>query len=214
MDINADKSKLKEIRQKIGLVFQYPEHQIFESTIYDEVAFGPKNCGLEGEELDKRIREALAFVGMGEEFYKKSPFDLSGGQKRRVAIASILAMKPEVLVLDEPMAGLDPYGRDEILGNIKKMHHELGITIILVSHSMEDIANIADRIIVMNKGSVAMFDTVDNVFARADELSDMGLNAPQMTLLFTRLKKLGLDVPANIYNVKEGAEIMISALRK
>lgn len=214
MDINADKSKLKEIRQKIGLVFQYPEHQIFESTIYDEVAFGPKNCGLEGEELDKRIREALAFVGMGEEFYKKSPFDLSGGQKRRVAIASILAMKPEVLVLDEPMAGLDPYGRDEILGNIKKMHHELGITIILVSHSMEDIANIADRIIVMNKGSVAMFDTVDNVFARADELTDMGLNAPQMTLLFTRLKKLGLDVPANIYNVKEGAEIMISALRK
>lgn len=214
MDINADKSKLKEIRQKIGLVFQYPEHQIFESTIYDEVAFGPKNCGLEGEELDKRIKEALAFVGMGEEFYKKSPFDLSGGQKRRVAIASILAMKPEVLVLDEPMAGLDPYGRDEILGNIKKMHDELGITIILVSHSMEDIANIADRIIVMNKGSVAMFDTVDNVFARADELTDMGLNAPQMTLLFTRLKKLGLDVPANIYNVKEGAEIMISALRK
>lgn len=213
-DINADKSKLKEIRQKIGLVFQYPEHQIFESTIYDEVAFGPKNCGLEGEELDKRIKEALAFVGMGEEFYKKSPFDLSGGQKRRVAIASILAMKPEVLVLDEPMAGLDPYGRDEILGNIKKMHDELGITIILVSHSMEDIANIADRIIVMNKGSVAMFDTVDNVFARADELTDMGLNAPQMTLLFTRLKKLGLDVPANIYNVKEGAEIMISALRK
>ncbi len=213
-DINADKSKLKEIRQKIGLVFQYPEHQIFESTIYDEVAFGPKNCGLEGEELDRRIKEALAFVGMGEEFYKKSPFDLSGGQKRRVAIASILAMKPEVLVLDEPMAGLDPYGRDEILGNIKKMHDELGITIILVSHSMEDIANIADRIIVMNKGSVAMFDTVDNVFARADELTDMGLNAPQMTLLFTRLKKLGLDVPANIYNVKEGAEIMISALRK
>lgn len=213
-DINADKSKLKEIRQKIGLVFQYPEHQIFESTIYDEVAFGPKNCGLEGDELDRRIKEALAFVGMGEEFYKKSPFDLSGGQKRRVAIASILAMKPEVLVLDEPMAGLDPYGRDEILGNIKKMHDELGITIILVSHSMEDIANIADRIIVMNKGSVAMFDTVDNVFARADELTDMGLNAPQMTLLFTRLKKLGLDVPANIYNVKEGAEIMISALRK
>ncbi len=213
-DINADKSKLKEIRQKIGLVFQYPEHQIFESTIYDEVAFGPKNCGLEGEELDRRIKEALAFVGMGEEFYKKSPFDLSGGQKRRVAIASILAMKPEVLVLDEPMAGLDPYGRDEILGNIKKMHDELGITIILVSHSMEDIANIVDRIIVMNKGSVAMFDTVDNVFARADELTDMGLNAPQMTLLFTRLKKLGLDVPANIYNVKEGAEIMISALRK
>lgn len=214
VDINADKSRLKEIRQKIGLVFQYPEHQIFESTIYDEVAFGPKNCGLTGDELDVRIKESLEIVGMGEEFYQKSPFDLSGGQKRRVAIASILAMKPEVLILDEPMAGLDPYGRDEILGNIKKMHKELGITIILVSHSMEDIANIADRIIVMNRGRAAMFDTVDNVFARADELTNMGLNAPQMTLLFTRLRKLGLDVPANIYDVKEGAEIIISALRK
>ncbi len=214
VDINADKSKLKEIRQKIGLVFQYPEHQIFESTIYDEVAFGPKNCGLSGDELDKRIKEALEFVGMGEEFYKKSPFDLSGGQKRRIAIAGVLAMKPEILILDEPMAGLDPKGRDEILKNIKKMHTELGMTIILVSHSMEDIANIAEKIIVMNKGTAAMFDTVDNVFARVDELTAMGLNAPQLTLLFARLKKLGLNVPVNIYDVKEGAEILISALRK
>ncbi|MDO4301149.1 MAG: energy-coupling factor transporter ATPase [Clostridia bacterium] len=213
-DINADKSKLKEIRQKIGLVFQYPEHQIFESTIYDEVAFGPKNCGLKGDELDKRIKEALSFVGMDESYYKKSPFDLSGGQKRRVAIASVLAMKPEILILDEPMAGLDPYGRDEILGNIKKMHDDLGITIILVSHSMEDISSIADKIIVMNRGELAMYDTVDNVFNRADELKQMGLNAPQMTLLFTRLRELGIDVPANIYDVKEGAEILISALRK
>lgn len=213
-DINADKSKLKEIRQKIGLVFQYPEHQIFESTIYDEVAFGPKNCGLNGDELDKRIKEALSFVGMDESYYKKSPFDLSGGQKRRVAIASVLAMKPEVLILDEPMAGLDPYGRDEILGNIKKMHDDLGITIILVSHSMEDISSIADKIIVMNRGELAMYDTVDNVFKRAGELKQMGLNAPQMTLLFTRLRELGIDVPANIYDVKEGAEILISALRK
>lgn len=213
-DINSDKSKIKEIRRKIGLVFQYPEHQIFESTIYDEVAFGPKNCGLTGNELDTRIKEALAFVGMDKEFYQKSPFDLSGGQKRRVAIASVLAMRPEILILDEPMAGLDPYGRDEILGNIKKMHSELGITIILVSHSMEDISNIAEKIIVMNKGSVAMFDTVDNVFKKAKTLTNMGLNAPQMTLLFTRLKDMGLNVPQNIYNVKEGAEILISALRK
>ncbi len=213
-DINADKSKLKEIRQKIGLVFQYPEHQIFESTIYDEVAFGPKNCGLEGDELDKRIREALSFVGMSEGYFNKSPFDLSGGQKRRVAIASVLAMKPEILILDEPMAGLDPYGRDEILGNIKKMHDDLGITVILVSHSMEDIASIADKIIVMSKGEAVMYDTVDNVFKRADELVKIGLNAPQMTLLFTRLKNLGIDVPSNVYDVKEGAEILISALRK
>ena len=213
-DINADKSKLKFIRQNIGLVFQYPEHQIFESTIYDEVAFGPKNCGLSGDELDKRIKEALDFVGMGESFYKKSPFDLSGGQKRRVAIASVLAMKPEILILDEPMAGLDPYGRDEILGNIKKMHNDLGITIILVSHSMEDISNIADKILVMNKGQVAMYDTVDNVFSQADELTKIGLNAPQMTLLFLELRKMGLNVPVNIYNVKEAAEILVSALKK
>lgn len=213
-DINADKSKLKLIRQNIGLVFQYPEHQIFESTIYDEVAFGPKNCGLSGDELDKRIKEALDFVGMGESFYKKSPFDLSGGQKRRVAIASVLAMKPEILILDEPMAGLDPYGRDEILGNIKKMHNDLGITIILVSHSMEDISNIADKILVMNKGQVAMYDTVDNVFSQADELTKIGLNAPQMTLLFLELRKMGLNVPVNIYNVKEAAEILVSALKK
>lgn len=213
-DINADKSKLKFIRQNIGLVFQYPEHQIFESTIYDEVAFGPKNCGLSGDELDKRIKEALDFVGMGESFYKKSPFDLSGGQKRRVAIASVLAMKPEILILDEPMAGLDPYGRDEILGNIKKMHKDLGITIILVSHSMEDISNIADKILVMNKGQVAMYDTVDNVFIQADELTKIGLNAPQMTLLFLELRKMGLNVPVNIYNVKEAAEILVSALKK
>lgn len=212
-DINADKGKLKFIRQNIGLVFQYPEHQIFESTIYDEVAFGPKNCGLSGDELDKRIKEALAFVGMDESFYKKSPFDLSGGQKRRVAIASVLAMKPEILILDEPMAGLDPYGRDEILGNIKKMHNDLGITIILVSHSMEDIANIADKILVMNKGQVAMYDTVDNVFSKADELTKIGLNAPQMTLLFLELRKMGLNMPANIYNVKEAAEILVSALK-
>ncbi len=177
------------------------------------MAFGPKNCGLSGDELDKRIKEALAFVGMDESFYKKSPFDLSGGQKRRVAIASVLAMKPEILILDEPMAGLDPYGRDEILGNIKKMHNDLGITIILVSHSMEDIANIADKILVMNKGQVAMYDTVDNVFSKADELTKIGLNAPQMTLLFLELRKMGLNVPANIYNVKEAAEILVSALK-
>ncbi len=213
-DIFEDKAGLKFIRQKIGLVFQYPEYQIFETTIYDEVAYGPKNCGLSAEEIDVRVREALAFVGIAEDMYKKSPFDLSGGQKRRVAIAGILAMKPEILVLDEPMAGLDPYGRDEILSNIKRMHDDLGITVILVSHSMEDIAAIADKILVMNKGSIAMYDTVDNVFKEPDRLTAMGLNAPQLTLLFKRLRdELGLDVPVNVYDIKEAAEILISALK-
>ncbi len=212
-DIFEDKAGLKFIRQKIGLVFQYPEYQIFETTIYDEVAYGPKNCGLSAEEIDIRVKDALKFVGIDESMYKKSPFDLSGGQKRRVAIAGILAMKPEILILDEPMAGLDPYGRDEILMNIKKMHDDLGITVILVSHSMEDIAAIADKIIVMNKGSVAMYDSVDNVFKEPDRLTSMGLNAPQLTLLFKRLRKeMGLDVPINVYDVDEAANILISAM--
>ncbi len=213
-DIFEDKAGLKFIRQKIGLVFQYPEYQIFETTIYDEVAYGPRNCGLSEDDIAVRVKEALEFVGIDESMYKKSPFDLSGGQKRRVAIAGVLAMRPEILILDEPMAGLDPYGRDEILLNIKKMHDDLGITVILVSHSMEDIATIADKIIVMNKGSIAMYDTVDNVFKEPDRLSAMGLNAPQLTLLFKRLREeTGLDVPINIYDVKEAAEILISALR-
>ena len=195
-------------------MFQYPEYQIFETTIYDEVAYGPRNCGLSEDDIAVRVKEALEFVGIDESMYKKSPFDLSGGQKRRVAIAGVLAMRPEILILDEPMAGLDPYGRDEILLNIKKMHDDLGITVILVSHSMEDIAAIADKIIVMNKGSIAMYDTVDNVFKEPDRLSAMGLNAPQLTLLFKRLREeTGLDVPINIYDVKEAAEILISALR-
>ncbi len=214
-NILEDKAGLKYIRQKIGLVFQYPEYQIFETTIYDEVAYGPKNCGLSADEVDTRVKEALAFVGIGEDLYKKSPFDLSGGQKRRVAIAGVLAMKPEILVLDEPMAGLDPYGRDEILGNIKRMHDDLGITVILVSHSMEDIAAIADKILVMNKGSIAMYDTVDNVFREPERLTAMGLNAPQLTLLFKRLKdELGLDIPVNVYDVEEAAKILISALKE
>ncbi len=212
-DIFEDKSKLKYIRQKIGLVFQYPEYQIFETTIYDEVAYGPRNCGLSAEETDIRVKEALKFVGIDESMCKKSPFDLSGGQKRRVAIAGILAMRPEILILDEPMAGLDPYGRDEILKNIRSMHDKLGITVILVSHSMEDIAAIADKILVMNKGSVAMYDTVDNVFREPERLTAMGLNAPQLTLLFKRLRdELAMDVPVNVYDVNEAAEILISAM--
>lgn len=211
VDINSDRKRLKEVREKIGLVFQYPEHQIFEATIYDEVAFGPKNCGVDGEELDRRVKEALSFVGIKEDYYKKSPFELSGGQKRRVAIASILAMKPEILILDEPMAGLDPFGRDEILGNIKRLHKELGMTIILVSHSMEDISSIADKILVMNKGCVEMFDRVEKVFEKEKRLEEIGLSVPQLTKVFSRLD---INVSKNIFNVKEGAEILISALEK
>lgn len=213
-DIYSDKANLKNIRQKIGLVFQYPEHQIFEETIFKEVSFGPKNCGIEGEELKNRVRDALRIVGMDESYYDKSPFDLSGGQKRRVAIAGVIAMQPEVLILDEPMAGLDPRGRDEILGNIKKMHSELGITIILVSHSMEAIADIADKIIVMNRGCVEMYDTVDKVYSEGERLTRIGLDVPCMSQLFSALRQRGLDVPQNIYDVKEGAEILISALKE
>lgn len=212
-DINADKSELKSIRQKIGLVFQYPEHQIFGSTIFEEVAFGPSNCGLSEDEIKQRVRKALELVGMDESMYERSPFALSGGQKRRIAIAGVLAMNPEVLILDEPMAGLDPRGRDEILSNIKKMHDELGITIVLVSHSMEAIADIADKIIVMSEGSVEMYDTCDRVFSQAERLNGIGLDVPCMTQLFSQLKAKGLDVSENIYNVKEGAEILISALK-
>ena len=213
-DIYSDNSKLKYIRQKIGLVFQYPEYQIFEETVYKEIAFGPINCGIDKNEIDIRVNEALKIVGLDKSYLDKSPFDLSGGQKRRVAIASILAMKPEVLIFDEPMAGLDPYGRDEILNNITKMHKELNITIILVSHSMEDISTIADKILVMNKGSIEMFDTTDNVFNNSKHLTNIGLNAPQLTLLFRQLKdEFDINIPTNIYKVKEAAEILISALQ-
>ncbi len=213
-DIFESKQHLKHIREKIGLVFQYPEHQIFESTIFDEVAFGPKNMGLDNKEVEKRVKQALELVGLNEDCYKKSPFDLSGGQKRRVAIAGVLAMNPEILILDEPMAGLDPKGRAEILANIKQMHEKLGITIILVSHSMEEIANIADKILVMNKGNVEMFDTVENVFSQVNKLLEIGLNAPQISLLMYKLKNRGLKVPTNIYNIKKAADILEQALRK
>ena len=213
-DIFENKQDLKHIREKIGLVFQYPEHQIFESTIFDEVAFGPRNMGLDKEEVEKRVKQAIELVGLDESCYKKSPFDLSGGQKRRVAIAGVVAMNPEILILDEPMAGLDPKGRAEILSNITEMHQKLGITIILVSHSMEEIADIADRILVMNRGNVEMFDTVENVFSQVEKLLAIGLNAPQISLLMYRLKGRGLKVPTNIYNVKKAADILNQALRK
>ena len=212
MDIFADKTKLKEVRQRVGVVFQYPEHQLFEMTIYKDVAFGPKNMKLSDEEVDTRVKKALETVGLSAEYYEKSPFELSGGQKRRVAIAGVLAMNPEVLVLDEPTAGLDPKGRDEILESIKVMQEKLGITVILVSHSMEDVAKLVNNIIVMYKGRCVMRGTPKEVFARVDELEKMGLASPQISYVFERLIELGIDVPKDVYTVNEASKVLYELL--
>lgn len=212
IDVFVDKSKLPEIRQKVGLVFQYPEQQLFEVTVFKDVAYGPKNLGLTPEETDKRVRDALTGVGLSEEYYEKSPFELSGGEKRRVAIAGILAMNPEVLVLDEPAAGLDPKGRDEIMGQIKALHNNLGITVILVSHSMEDVAKLVDRVIVMDEGKIALTGDVSYIFSQTETLEKIGLAAPQITYLMKELVKRGLCPPAyeNIYTI----EAAFSALKE
>ncbi|MGL4790799.1 MAG: energy-coupling factor transporter ATPase [Anaerotignaceae bacterium] len=212
-NINADKTKLKSIRQRIGLVFQYPEHQLFETTVFKDVCYGPLNLGLTKEEIEKRAKEALETVGLKEDIYEKSPFDLSGGQKRRVAIAGILAMKPEVLVLDEPTAGLDPKGRDEILNAIKEMHERLGITVILVSHSMEDVARLVSRIIVMHQGKVQMTGTPKEVFSTVKILEEIGLGAPQVSYVMMQLKELGYDVPKDVYTIEEATEVLYSLLK-
>lgn len=212
-DINADKTKLKSVRQRVGVVFQYPEHQLFEMTVFKDVCFGPTNLGLSQEEIEKRAKEALDTVGLGEDFYEKSPFELSGGQKRRVAIAGILAMKPKVLVLDEPTAGLDPRGREEILNAVKTMHDTLGITVILVSHSMEDVARFVERIIVMHSGRVALTGTPKEVFARSAELEKIGLGAPQISYVMKGLMEKGYDVPADIYTVDDAVKALYEMLK-
>lgn len=212
--LNDKNVSLREIRQKVGLVFQYPEHQLFEMTIFKDVAFGPENMGLSKDEVENRVREALNMVGLKEEIYGKSPFELSGGQKRRVAIAGVLAMQPEILVLDEPTAGLDPRGRDEILGQIQMLHESLGITVILVSHSMEDIAKLVDRIIVMHRGRVALDGDPNSVFEHVEKLEKMGLAAPQIMYIMKALQKKGLNVSTNILTVKEGAKEIASLLKK
>lgn len=213
-DIYEEDFDLRELRNRVGLVFQYPEHQLFETTIFDDVCFGPKNQGLSKEEAGLRAFEALRSVGMPEELYYQSPFDLSGGQKRRVAIAGVLAMKPEVLILDEPTAGLDPKGRDEILAAIHKLHEERGITVILVSHSMEDVARLVDRIIVMHKGKVAMTGTPREIFSHPMELEQMGLAAPQVSYVFAKLKEKGYDVPTDIYTVEEARDALLKLVKQ
>lgn len=207
IDVTAPKADLRFVRKTVGLVFQYPEHQLFEETVYKDIAFGPKNMGFSDEEIDKRVRESAALVGLKEKHLTRSPFDLSGGQKRRVAIAGVLAMNPKVLILDEPTAGLDPKGRDEILATIKKLHEEnKEMIIIFVSHSMEDVAKTAERVIVMNGGHVEMQGTVAEVFAQAEHLQKIGLNVPQVTLLTDKLRLAGYDLPEHIYTVKYAAD--------
>lgn len=208
-DIYADKYDLRQLRFKVGMVFQYPEHQLFETTNFEDVCFGPKNLGLSKEEIEKRALEALTNVRFPEELYGNSPFDLSGGQKRRVAIAGVLAMKPDVLILDEPTAGLDPAGRDEILGLISKMHKELGITVILVSHSMEDVAQYVDRIIVMNSGEVMYDGQPKEVFRHYKELEAVGLAAPQVTYLMHELVEIGIPVSLDATTVDEAKESIL-----
>ena len=214
IDVTAPKADLRLVRKTVGLVFQYPEHQLFEETVYKDIAFGPKNMGFSDEEIDKRVRESAALVGLKEKHLTRSPFDLSGGQKRRVAIAGVLAMNPKVLILDEPTAGLDPKGRDEILATIKKLHEEnKEMIIIFVSHSMEDVAKTAERVIVMNDGHVEMQGTVAEVFAQAEHLQKIGLNVPQVTLLTDKLRLAGYDLPEHIYTVKYAADTLVSYLQ-
>ena len=205
-DIDAEGYDKKLLRSKVGLVFQYPEHQLFETDVFADVCFGPKNLGLSQKEVELRAYEALKLVGLEDEYFYQSPFDLSGGQKRRVAIAGVLAMKPEVLVLDEPTAGLDPKGRDEILDQISKLKKETGITVILVSHSMDDVAKYVDRIIVMNKGSVLFDDMPKEVFKHYEELEQIGLAAPQITYIMKDLRDHGYDVGKDITTVDEAKE--------
>jgi energy-coupling factor transport system ATP-binding protein len=213
INITSKGVALKKIRQTVGLVFQYPEHQLFEETVFKDVAFGPQNLGLPQQEIEARVKEALTLVGLDFDKLKDvSPFELSGGQKRRVAIAGVLAMKPKVLILDEPTAGLDPKGRDEILGEIKKLHQLQKLTVVLVSHSMEDIANLVDRIIVMSKGQIVLTDTPRNVFKQADLLQDIGLDVPQVTHLVNELNKKGLSIKECI-SVDEAYEELIKYLR-
>ena len=213
-DIWAEPKKIRDVRFQVGLVFQYPEYQLFEETCYKDIAFGPRNMGLDEAEIDRRVHEAADFVGLDEALLQRSPFELSGGQKRRVAVAGVMAMKPRILVLDEPAAGLDPEGRDEILSEVKEYHKKTGTTVLLVSHSMEDIAKYADRVLVMSNKKIAMYDTVENVFARAPELLALGLSVPQVTKIFLKLREMGVDVPADVYTVPYAVKMILEAKKR
>ncbi len=211
-DIWQDEKNINKFRFKVGLVFQYPEYQLFEETVRKDISFGPKNMGLSEEEVNQRVLDAAKFVGIKEEMLDKSPFELSGGQKRRVAIAGVIAMEPEVLILDEPAAGLDPKGREKVLNQIKEYHQERKNTVLLVSHSMEDIAKYATKVLVMNNSKVFMYDTVENVFKHCDKLLEIGLDIPEVSRVFLKLKEMGYPVNTNIYTVDQAKEEIRSLL--
>lgn len=210
-DMWAEGEDLRSFRFLVGLVFQYPEYQLFEETCAKDIAYGPRNMGLSEEEIQRRVKEAAEFTGLSEELLQRSPFELSGGQKRRVAIAGVMAMEPRILVLDEPAAGLDPEGRDTILAQIKAYHKKTGVTVVLVSHSMEDIAKYADKVLVMHRAGVAMYDTVEKIFARAPELLELGLSVPQVTQIFLRLKEMGLDIKTDVYTMPYAVKTVLKA---
>ena len=212
-DIWSSKERTRDVRFQVGLVFQYPEYQLFEETVYKDIAFGPKNMKLDDGEVDRRVREAAHFVGLDDSLLEKSPFELSGGQKRRVAIAGVIAMEPKVLILDEPTAGLDPAGSAQILENIRTYHREKGAAIVLVSHSMDEVAREAQRLVVFHDASIPYTGTPAEVFTHGAELEEIGLGVPAMTRLFTRLRSLGADVPASVYTVEQARDAILASLR-
>ncbi len=213
-DIWEKKTDIRNVRFRVGVCFQYPEYQLFEDTVYKDIAFGPVNMDLDKDEIDKRVREVIYYVGLDETYLDKSPFDLSGGEKRRVAIAGIMAMQPEILVLDEPCAGLDPAGRETVLSMITDYREKTDSTVIVVSHSMEDISKIATKVLVMNESKLAYYDTVDEVFKHADELRKMGLNIPRLTKLFLMLKERGYDVNTDVYTLEKAKAELLTLLKK
>ena len=210
-DMWAPGADLRSFRFLVGLVFQYPEYQLFEETCAKDIAYGPRNMGLDEAEIARRVQEAADFTGLSPELLQRSPFELSGGQKRRVAIAGVMTMEPRILVLDEPAAGLDPEGRDTILTQIKNYHRRTGVTVVLVSHSMEDVAKYADKVLVMHRAGVAMYDTVERIFARAPELLELGLSVPQVTQIFLRLKQMGLDIQTDVYTMPYAVKTVLKA---
>ena len=207
-DIWKKPKEIRKLRSKVGLVFQYPEYQLFEETVYKDIAFGPTNMGLKGDELDKRVRDICTLIGVKDEYLEKSPFDLSGGEKRRVAIAGVMAMNPEIIIFDEPTAGLDPRGREDVMRIIADYRKATNATVIIISHSMEDMASLADRVLVMNRGKLEMFDTVENVFSKGDNLREIGLNTPIVTRIFALLKEMGINTSDNIFTVEQAVNAL------
>jgi len=214
LDITNKKVNMRDIRKKVGLVFQYPEYQLFEETVEKDIAFGPSNLGLSNKEIDRRVRRAMEIVGLSYEKYKDiSPFELSGGQKRRIAIAGVIAMEPKILILDEPAAGLDPRGRDEILTKIKQFHKEYNMTIILVSHSMEEVAMVADKIFVLSKGKCILQGSKKEVFKKSDVLESVGLAVPQITYLIKKLNKKGFELPEDVFTIEQAKEVLLKKIK-